>query len=93
MRLYGWSVAAITLMVFGGAPAEDPGRSQLLHTEVLPLMASDGCPLTAALARHYLVPSIEGGERLAYVCHGALRATELEDMQRRAAARNTAPTP
>jgi hypothetical protein len=88
MRLHDWGVFAVTLMVFGTG-ADDPGSERkLLRVEVLPLMSATACGQTADLARAYLVPTIPGAERVAYVCHSALREAELHDMQHEAAASN-----
>lgn len=90
MRVYGWSVFAITLLVFGHPPDSASDGRSLRHVEVLPLMSPDACAQTVELARQYLVPVIPGGERVAYVCHSALREAELRAMQRRAATENAA---
>lgn len=88
MRLHAWGFFAITLMVFGSAEDQIANKSELLHVEVLEVMAPGGCAVTAELARAYLLPEIEGAERLAYVCHTSLRENELEIMQTKAAADN-----
>lgn len=88
MRLYGWGVFAVTLLVFGSPSDSTSSRRPLLHVEVLPLMSADACGQTADIARAYLLPTIAGGERVAYVCHSALREAELREMQRQAEAEN-----
>lgn len=88
MRLYTPAVAAISLMVFGAGGPDDDDR--LLHIEVMPMLAADGCAVTAWLAERYLVPSIEGGERLAYICHQAVRQRDFETMRAEAEAHNAA---
>ncbi len=90
MRLYAWGFFAVTLMVFGQSDRAADVGSRLLHVEVVPVMAPGGCEVTAFLAETYLVPAVAGAERLAYVCHTALRDGDLEAMQRAAAARNAA---
>lgn len=87
MRLNASAVAAISLMVFG-APDDGPDRERLLHIEVMPLMAEEGCAVTAWLAERYLVPSIPAGDRLAYICHRSVPARELAEMRAEAAAHN-----
>ena len=88
MRLYSWGVIAISLLIFGSDNAADPAASKLLRIEVLEVMSSAGCNQTAKLAEAYLLPEIPGATRVAYVCHSALRETELASLQAAAAARN-----
>jgi len=86
MRLYTPAVAAISLMVFGA----DGDRDRLLHIEVMPMLAAEGCAVAAWVAERYLVPSVEGGERLAYICHQAVRRRDFEAMRAEAEAHNAA---
>jgi hypothetical protein len=87
MRLYTPAVAAISLMVFGAAGSEGE-KDRLLHIEVMPLLAAEGCAVAAWMAERYLVPNVEGGERLAYVCHHHVRRRDLEAMRAEAEAHN-----
>jgi len=87
MGLNASAVFAISLMVFGGGDASSDNQ-RLLHIEVMPMMAAEGCQITAWMAEQYLVPSIEGGERLAYICHLAVPRREFLAMQEEAAAHN-----
>ncbi len=87
MRLYTPAVAAITLMVFGAAD-QDAEHERLLHIEVMPMLAAEGCPIAAWTAERWLVPAVEGGERLAYICHQAVRTRDFEAMRAEAEAHN-----
>ena len=89
MRLYTPAVAAISLMVFGAATDGDD-TDRLLHIEVMPMLAAEGCGVTAWLAERYLVPSVKGGERLAYICHEAVLRRDFEAMRAEAEAHNAA---
>ena len=88
MRLYTPAVAAISLMVFGTAAEDGADRDRLLHIEVMPMLAAEGCAVAAWTAERWLVPAIEGGERLAYICHQSVRARDLEAMRAEAEAHN-----
>ena len=89
MRLYASAVAAVSLMVFGAAAGPGDGEdTRLLHVEVMPMLAAEGCAIAAWMAERYLVPSVAGGARLAYVCHRAVPRREFEAMRAEAAAHN-----
>lgn len=87
MRLYASAVAAVSLMVFG-ATGGDGDDTRLLHIEVMPMLAAEGCEIAAWMAERYLVPSVEGGARLAYVCHRAVPRRQFEAMRAEAADHN-----
>jgi hypothetical protein len=87
MRLYTPAVAAISLMVFG-AGGDDAEHRRLLHIEVMPMLSAEGCAVAVWMAERYLVPSVEGGERLAYICHRAVLARDFEAMRAEAEAHN-----
>ncbi len=88
MRLYDWGFLAVSLLIFGGADEAERSGSKLLHVEVLEVLSPAGCEQTAQLAEEYLMPEIPGADRVAYVCHSALRDSELASLQAAAAARN-----
>jgi len=89
MRLYASAIAAVSLMVFGAA-GSDGEDTRLLHIEVMPMLAAEGCEIAAWMAERYLVPSVEGGERLAYICHRLVPRRDFQTMRAEAEAHNAA---
>jgi hypothetical protein len=93
MRLHASAVSLLVLGLASGAPDAPEATWQVLHTEVAELMTPSACPITVFLAREYLMPTIEGAERVAFDCHEDISVAELARLHVRAAMDNAAAEP